>query len=289
MNLLDTYQDFLAYWIRARFKSVEEQIRLWQTSYMKKHPELLHKQIKSYKSENIDWQEIAKKIFPTLPKRLQYMQKARDNILTFHKSICTNASERLGIDFEILLVVYVGIGCGAGWAAKYCGQPAVLLGLENIAEEKWHTKNKLQGLISHEIGHLAHMKWRNEWETFEKAEQDPLFLLYSEGFAQRCEHLILGKETWHFAQGKDYLSWCQQNKGWLAKEFLGRLDKGASVNDFFGSWFSIQGRKQTGYFLGHALICELERVRSLREIAFLKVEDVRKLAIRYLKSTVLDE
>jgi hypothetical protein len=283
-KILDTYQDFLVYWFYARSKSIDEQIQLWQTFYMKKYSELLDKQVQNYTTESIDWQKIAKKIFPTLPNRLQFMQEARNNILSFYRSICAKASQRLELDFDILLVVYVGIGCGAGWATTYGDKPAVLLGLENIAEERWHTKNKLQGLISHEIGHLVHMKWRDEWETFEEAEQDPLFQLYSEGFAQRCEHLIFGKETWHMAPNKDWISWCNQNKSWLAKEFLERLKKHAPVNEFFGSWFNIQGKKHTGYFLGHAFICELEKTYSLREIALLKVEDVRKRVLHYLNS-----
>jgi hypothetical protein len=283
-EILDTYQDFLAYWMRASFKNLNEQIKLWQNSYMKKYSELLNKQVQNYEEENMDWREVAKKIFPKLPQRFQLLRKARDNILGVCESIYAKASKMLKLDFDIFFVIYVGVGCGAGWATTYNGQPAVLLGLENIAEEKWHTKNKLEGLISHEIGHLAHMKWRNEWEKFEKAEQDPLFQLYSEGFAQRCEHKILERETWHMAQDKEWLVWCEQNKSWLAKEFLKRLEKQVSVNDFFGSWFNIQGRKQTGYFLGHAFICELEKTYGLREIALFNVEKVRALGIQYLKS-----
>jgi hypothetical protein len=283
-KILDTYPDFTDYWTYVHSKSVDEQIRLWQTSYMKKYPELLDKQVQSYKTENIDWWKIAKKIFPTLPMRLQFMQKARNNILAFYKSICAKASQKLELDFDIVLVVYVGIGCGAGWATTYGGQPAILLGLENIAEEKWYTINKLQGLISHEVGHLVHMKWRDEWRIFEETAQDSLFRLYSEGFAQRCEHIILGKETWHMARKKDWISWCKQNKSWLAKEPLMRLKKHAPVNDFFGSWFNIKGKTQTGYFLGHAFVCELEKTYSLREIALLNVEDVTKMALHYLNS-----
>jgi len=282
-EILDTYQDFLAYWMRARFKNLNEQIKLWQTSYMKKYSELLNKQLQNYEEENMDWQEVAKKILPKLPQRFQLLRKARDNILDVCEFIYVKASKMLELDFDIFFVIYVGVGCGAGWATTYNGKPAVLLGLENIAEEKWHTKNKLEGLISHEIGHLAHMKWRDEWEKFEKAEQDPLFQLYSEGFAQRCEHKILGRETWHMAQDKEWLVWCEQNKSWLAKEFLKRLEKQVSVNDFFGSWFNIQGRKQTGYFLGHAFIRELEKTYGLREIALFNVDKVKALGIRYLK------
>jgi hypothetical protein len=213
-EVLDTYNDFSVYWADARFKSLKEKVRLWQASYMKKYPELLAKQVENYKEMGIDWHEVAEKIFSQIPYRLQLMQEARDNILGICGQIYAGASERLGLDFGIVFVIYVGIGCGAGWGATYDGQPAVLLGLENIAEEKWHTKSKLKGLTSHEVGHLVHMKWRNEWETFEKNEEDPLSRLHSEGFAGKCKHLILGKETWHMA--KDGFHGVNSTKaGWL--------------------------------------------------------------------------
>lgn len=283
-HVLDTYQDFLAFWMHARFKGLDEQIELWYSSYMKKYPELLEKQVQSYKAENVNWREIAKKVFSLLPHHFELMRKTRDNILVIYESNCAKASKRLGLDFNIIFIIYVGIGCGAGWATTYKGQPAVLMGLENIAEQKWHTQNKLKGLISHEIGHLIHMKWRDEWESFEKAEQDPLFQLYSEGFAQRCEHVILGRETWHMAQDKQWPSWCEYHKRWLAKEYLKRVEKQASVNNFFGSWFNIQGKTHTGYFLGHAFIYELEKTHSLREIALFDIEKVREIGMHYLKS-----
>jgi len=283
-KILDTYWDFLAYWKKARGKNIERQIELWRSSYMGKYPELLTKQVKNYEEMSIDWQEIAEKLLPQVPNRLHLMRKAKDNMLDVCQPVCMKASEKLRLDFNITFVIYVGIGCGAGWATTYDAQAAVLLGLENIAEEKWHGKNKLKGLLSHEIGHLVHMKWRNEWESFEQAVLDPFFRLYSEGFAQRCEHLILGRETWHMAPDEEWLFWCRRHKRFLAKEFLKRLEKHAAVNDFFGSWFNILGKKQTGYFLGHAFIRELENSFNLREIALLSLEKVRKLGAEYLKS-----
>jgi len=229
----------------------------------------LRKQVENYEEMNINWRETARRILRLIPQRLPLMQEARDNVLQICEPTYLRAMERLGIEFDMTFVIYVDIRCGAGWATTYNKQPSVLLGLENIAAEKWHTKNKLQGLLYHELGHLTHMKWRQEWKTFEKAEQNPLFQLYSEGFAQRCEHVILGRETWHMKTGGRWLDWCEQHKGWLANEFLARLQKHASVNDFFGSWFSIQGKKQTGYFLGHAFICNLEKTHDLKEIALL--------------------
>ncbi|NIO37161.1 hypothetical protein GTO27_05595 [Candidatus Bathyarchaeota archaeon] len=281
-KILDTFPDFLAYWTQARSKSVNEQIRAWQKSYMGKYPELMDKQIKSYEKENEDWLRIAEKILPSLPDRVHLMRKARGNILSACELIYEKASMTLELDFQILFLIYVGIGCGAGWATTYEGKPAILLGLENIAERRWHTKKKLKGLISHEIGHLAHMTWRNEWETFEDKEQDPLFQLYSEGFAQKCEHLILGRETWHIGQDKGWLSWCSERESWLAGEYLKRVEEKQPVNDFYGSWFSIQGRTHTGYFLGHAFVSELEKTRSLMEIALLDLDEVRKHTVQFL-------
>lgn len=133
-QILDTYQDFLAYWMHARFKGIDEQIELWQSYYMKKYSELLEKQVFSYEVEKLNWREIAKKIFSMLPHRFELMRKARDNILATYESICAKASKRLGLDFNVIFVIYVGVGCGAGWATTYKRQPAVLMGLENIAE-----------------------------------------------------------------------------------------------------------------------------------------------------------
>ena len=48
----------------------------------------------------------------------------------------------------------------------------------------------------------------------------------------------------------DWLEWRQANKSWLASEFLHRVDSEETLQDFFGSWYNIQGHKQCGYFLG---------------------------------------
>jgi len=282
-KIIDTYDDFLTYWSFANSLDLAQQIGLWQTSYMAKYPELLEKISHSYEEEDLDWKEVAKeKVFPKLRDNLQLMHEARENALVIYGPICTKAHAVLRLDFPMTLVIYVGIGCGAGWATRYEGRPAILLGLENVAESRWHTEDGLQGLVSHEIGHLAHMAWRNEWDRFEGAEQNPSFQLYSEGFAQRCEHLILGRGAWHQAQDDGWINWCEAHRGWLAQEFLKRMKGLSPVRDFFGSWFDIRGRKETGYFLGHEFIRNLEKSYTVREIALLDAKEVEEQAIRFL-------
>ncbi|MEM3770284.1 MAG: hypothetical protein QXG76_03760 [Candidatus Bathyarchaeia archaeon] len=287
-EILDTWLDFSRYWRLARFRTLDEQILLWQTAYMENYPELLRKQVKNYEQEGLKWKDVARKIFPSFQNRFRLMRKARNNILRLYENVYLKAVENLGIEFDVIFIVYVGVGCGAGWADLHEGKPAVLLGLENVAEERWHTRRKLEGLMAHEIGHLTHMFWRGEQQLFEEAEGNPLLQLYVEGFAQRCEHIVLGKETWHMAQDREWLSWCKKHKRWLAKEFLNRVKAQAQTREFFGSWFSIKDKKQTGYFLGHEFIHALEKARDLKEIALLKSENVQKLGIKFLERLAED-
>jgi len=284
-KIIDTFDDFLSYWSCVNSADIKDQIESWRTSYMGKYPELLKMQLQSYKKDGFNWRDIARKhVFPKLPNYLSLMQEARKNILlvcdSVYKKICLN----LKSNPKIVFVIYVGIGCGAGWATRYEKLPACLLGLENIADCRWHTKNKLQGLIAHEVGHLVHMTWRNKWNSFEQAEQDPLFLLYTEGVAARFEQFALGKTaSFHNVQDKNWLSWCMRRKDWLAKEYLRRLEKDKPVNDFFGSWLDIKGKKYTGYFLGHECIYEMEKENSLKEIALFNTGEIKRQLIKYLR------
>jgi len=194
------------------------------------------------------------------------------------------AQAALGIDFQITFVVYVGIGCGAGWAAEYAGDPAVLLGLENIAEEGWQERYVLEGLLAHEIGHLAHFRWRDA-HGIERGE-GPWWQLYSEGFAQCCEHRALGCESWHMAAGlgEDWLDWCRRGEVMLAGEFLRVVETGESLRPFFGSWYDIQGYKQSGYYLGHEVVKMAIEERGLRETAILvDYEDIIRQMLERLR------
>jgi len=283
-SLIDTFDEFMRYWNKCCSEAVDQMIELWATAYMQKYPELLQRQAGGYEESGYDWREIAReKVFPKLGGYLPLMKEARGNLLHICGSTYEQAVGTLGLDCGVTFVIYVGIGCGAGWATQYQGSPACLLGLEKIAELGWHTPGKLRELVSHEIAHLVHMHWRDEFQEFEEHEKDPLFLLYSEGFAKRCENLILAGESWSQADRDDWLAWCEAHKGLLAKEYLHRTDHGKPVDDFFGDWLHVQGRSQTGYYLGWTLLLWLEQDYGIREIAALSSERVREDARRYLR------
>jgi len=266
-EIIDTFPSFLSVWNEAQHSAVDVQIDIWLDRYMSGWPEVLQKQLDDFASLNEDWRVTAKeRIFPALPERLSAMQTAHDNLLKICGDIYDRCQQTTGFDNDLVCVIYVGLGCGAGWATEYDGKPAILFGLENIAEESWQDQATLEGLMAHELGHLVHFEWREQAKVPD--EEAGWWQLYTEGFAMYCENVVLGTSSWHM-QSDQWRKWCEQNTGWLAAEFLLRADQGEDMRPFFGSWFDLRGYKQTGYFLGHELIAAMQKQMSLHEIALL--------------------
>jgi hypothetical protein len=276
IEIIDTFPHFLSFWSGAGNRSLEALVEAWERDHMVAWPQLLAKQIDDYESQGEDWQAIAgERVFPFLDERLPAMRSAHANLLETCAPLYIRAQEALGFESEAVCVIHVGIGCGAGWVTTYENRPAILFGLENIAECGWSEPPAITGLIAHEIGHLAHFHWRAQHGL--RQGSGPWWQIYEEGFAQRCEHIILGADTWHMAQGEtsDWIAWCEANRRWLAAEFLRVTGRGEPVRAFFGSWHKIRGRSQTGYYLGHQVIRELESTMTLQEIALMSSDDTR--------------
>lgn len=281
-TLIDTYP-----FLRGKLsgdRSIDELISIWE-KYMSRFPDLFKLQVESYGESGADWREIAKEVvFTKLTDNLLFIEEAWLNLREAIPRAYAKFTGYWGTSLEVIFVVYVGIGCGAGWATEYQGRYAVLLGLESIAELRWHEMDDLEGLISHELAHIAHMLARGlRPKEFEKLEEDPLFLLYSEGFAMRCEHIVLGCEKWRVATDEKWLEQCKKQVSKLSSEYLRRVKAHEPVNEFFGHWLQVRGLSQTGYFLGHELVKSLEAGMDLKDAAKLPVEKVRKLSLCFLQ------
>jgi hypothetical protein len=268
-RVVDAFPTFLEFWPSVRHKTTKEQIAAWEAATAARWPELLAMQKACYEEEGEDWRQIAHQmVFPRLDERVPGMTEAHGHLLALCEPVYIRAKRQLGLESDLVAVIYVGIGCGAGWVTAYEGMPAILFGLENAAEEGWTGPEVLAGLIAHEIGHLAHFYWREQPGV--PPGEGPWWQLYTEGFAQRCEQVILEHDSWHMARRVEgWQDWCRVNEAWLAGEFLRVADGGESVRPFFGSWYELQGWKQTGYYLGRRVIERLETGLDLREIALL--------------------
>lgn len=275
IQLIDTFPEFLEIWPAMSELDTDGKIDLWHDVYLARWPQLRQLQIDDYELSGFDWRQVAReRVFPFLADRLTAMTAAHDSLLKSGISLYRKAQNRLDFVADVAFVIYVGIGLGAGWVTKYRNEQAILFGLENIAECGYENEPILSGLVAHEIGHIAHFHLREVHGL--QDEDGPWWQLYTEGFAQRCEHLILNKELWHMNvtdSGDEWLSWCQSNQRWLAARYLDIVSSGKPVNSFFGSWYDIQGHSQTGYFLGHEAIKQLDCKMSIVDIALLDAPD----------------
>lgn len=271
--ILDAFPAFEQWWGKAHREPLPVQIATWPVAYGEQWPDLVRIQIDSYREDGVDWRTVAgQRVFPALSQRVPVMLSARDHLRTMIEGVYRLAQERVGLDFDVIFLIHVGIGLGAGWATRFRGMPACLLGLENIAELGWTDDVALAALAAHEIGHLAHENWRQEALS---CASGPLWTLYLEGLAMRVEHRIMGRETWHEQTGQaGWLEWCQANQGNLARQFLTRMESSADTKDFFGSWYEIDGYAQSGYYLGHEVVRRLEEQHTLREIALFTPDQV---------------
>ncbi|MHA1775586.1 MAG: hypothetical protein ACTSWC_02360 [Promethearchaeota archaeon] len=274
VNIFDLFKQF---WQEHSHISISEQVKKYKAVFQKLYPELWQMQVDCYAEDDFDWKEAAlKHVFPKYADSVPFMQPLIEKLSNIIPWIFSQAVLTFQFKFDIIFVLYVGLGCGAGWATRYRDQPAVLMGIENIIECGWHSENSLAGLIAHEVGHLVHQEWRNQSQLPNKpVGNDSYWNLYEEGFAMRAEHKILNRESFHEAEGQDnWVEWCHQHRNWLAKEYLNAVEDKEKIRKFFGSWYDIKGYKQTGYFLGHEILKDWESSMSFREIALLPLEEI---------------
>ena len=184
-----------------------------------------------------------------------------------------------GATIDAVLLLYLGLCGGAGWATELDGRPAVLLGLEKIVELDWGGEAAMAGLVTHELGHLWHFQSRKApW--FEESKP-ALWQLYTEGVAMFFEQELLGDPDAFHQYGPDWKTWCDAHKGELAAEFAKRVRERESVRAFFGDWQSYRGHADIGYYLGARLIRHLSQTVSRQRLLDLGPGEVFS-ALEYL-------
>ncbi len=271
-DLIDTFPEFMEYWNKNEKDSVSEEIKTWENYYKSNYPELFEKIVQDYSESGLNWKDIARdKIFPVNEHRIREMEHACANLRKVIRDLY-NDPEILKFQLPgMTFMIFFGLGNGAGWATEYKSQPAILFGLENIVDLGWEGEMALKGLILHEMGHIIHYKLRRERKI--NNGKGSFWTLYEEGFAQYFESLSSLPENWHQALGQPgWAEWCEENLSHLAELFLSDVEAGREPNRFFGSWFDVEGWKETGYFLGERIINLLEL--PFNDLACLSCDDL---------------
>jgi hypothetical protein len=275
IHVVDTYPSFLACWERIECLPAERQADEWLADFRAAWPELARMYEEDYTRDGLDWRQVlAERVFPGLADQLPVMGETRDALPGVVEDAYAEARAALGLDFDVTVVI-VAIGYG-GWATCYEGRRAVLVGLDTLASLSWTDGDTVQAFLLHELGHLLHAEWRARAGV--EGGQGPLWQIYEEGFAQRCEHVAMGCETFHMrqGQGEGWLDWCRGRRSFLAREYLAAVEAGEPVYRFFGSWpeCHIEGWREGGHFLGHEVVVEWQAESTIHDIATLPADGV---------------
>ena len=264
-QLIDTFPTFLEYWDGTK--------EGW-LGYISRCPELFEKITWDYERYKINWKEYLEIVIKKI--EIEKLRAVHNALMSSLEEVLHRAHAMFDINEDYIIVIYIGLENGAGWVTEFKGKPAILFGLEAIANLDW--AEKVKGLIAHEFGHLVH--WLIRGENIEEIEDEQIMWLYTEGFAQRIEDILTGR-PWHLEE-EGWFEWCERNEEMIKQEFLRRIENREPLNPFFGSWYQVFGKQFLGYYLGYKFIVWLERQYELTEIARLKKNTIKEKIMEFL-------
>lgn len=268
MKIIDTYSEIFNCFEEGKFN-----ISLWEKYVDSIFPNMSNK----LKEDSKDY-DFEKEILPVIQNLFKSKEKALMSQSAFIKAtenLSNIASEKLGEDIDITIVLYLGLCNGAGWATEINGQKIILLGIEKIVELDWCSETALKGLIYHELGHIFHYEHRFFKDELNNCKERSLFQLYTEGFAMYIEQLLCGDREFYHQNTNDWLDWCKNNQKRMYQLFLTKIKNEESTQGFFGDWNSIEGKSDVGYYLGCELVKHLSLQYSLKELANLNLTTIQ--------------
>ena len=248
-------------------------LELWR-----KYAEEISKELPSKCEKDAKEYDFNKDVLPVLENALneEKIDFVSRNFKFVIDTLNDNLSKLFDTEPDINIILYLGLCNGAGWATTLDGKNTVLLGIEKIIELNWGDETNMRALILHEIGHLWHKLNGNLHIPEYTKRRKGIAQLYCEGVAMVCEHILCGDNDFYHQDNDGWLDWCYKNGDQIKREYLRRLDKKESVQDFFGDWCSYNGYSDVGYFLGCRFIEHLMKTYSLKEIANMKYRALNK-------------
>ena len=277
VHILDTFDEFRECFYDHIDGSLEELVYRWER-YIDSYPELKNKCQSDYTENHYDWKEVAKtRVFNRTKIDFEKMELAHQNIKKILDEMIVLVKDEFNFELDFTIVLYCGLGNGAGWVDTYQGKRAILFGIEKLAELNILEASSLRTLIAHELCHVVHFELRGN-DTLEEdltSYSQGIWQLYTEGFAQYYQSKLL--KCMEDYRGDEWFKQCNVIHDELRCLFLeGLQDREIGIQRFFGDWFEVKGIKDTGYFLGFQLIEQLAREYKVHEIACLSFNEIEK-------------
>ena len=275
VKIVDTFSSAESFLLQCCEGTSADATAAWER-YMSSYPELQNKCCEDHGGK---WREIfASHVFPKLCVDREKMVLAHENLLAVLSLVAQRCTGVFELKETINMVIYLGLGNGAGWVTDYAGAPAILFGLENIADLNWIDRVSLEYLVAHELCHVVNqtLYGKERWLALYECETEgQYFRLYVEGFAERYQELLLRRSAFD-RYGGGWLEWCRANHDRLSSIYLKRLRNSESVSDFYGNWNQVDGHSDVGYYLGREFIVFLEeKGLRIKAVATLPIEKIK--------------
>ena len=205
---------------------------------------------------------------------------ARARALASFRSLTVDLNDRVrsvfGREIDADLVLYLGLGSGAGWVTQLGGRTAVLFGIEKIVELGWEGEKSMTGLIYHELGHVYHRQHGVLDREFAENADRFLWQLFTEGVAMVFEQMLAGGEEYFHQYDEEWTEWCGANLRRIANDFNSDLGPMTFENQrYFGDWVEYDGRGDTGYYLGARFVQRIMKTHPFDELIDFDIDEVK--------------
>jgi len=270
MNIIDTYPEIVALIVRSggQFDKAEWKEYIGSIS---------HSLTEKLEQDSGDY-DFDKEIAPVLNMafaKTGQLKQTHEAFVEVTAGLAEKTAALFGFALPVDIILYVGLCNGAGWATALDSKRTILLGMEKIVELDWCSREDMQGLIYHELGHIWHDIAGGEPAVdFENPREKSVWQLFREGVAMHVEQLLCGDEMAYHQNKHGWLDWCTRNRTQLWAEYQRRTEQGESTQPFFGDWCSYQGHSDVGYYLGCEFVKALAKKYSLQEIAAMGIDCV---------------
>lgn len=275
MKIVDTYDDIFSVYENDLFC-----IESWK-SYAEKISPGFENKIMDDINNRVNFEKDCLPVLHYFVANKLKAKAAHDSFVNVTNEIEKKIYNKFGVELDVTIIFYLGLCNGAGWATSFNGKPAVLLGIEKIVELDWCDEKSMINLIYHELGHIWHFMYESKGRILLSKKEKAMQQLYREGVAMTFEQILCEDDDYFHQNKENWLQWCSENENQIKKEFLKRLKKGESVQDFFGDWRLYKNHSDVGYFLGNKFVRFLMQKYDFEEIAGLKMKSVLKEFYNY--------
>ncbi len=230
------------------------------------------------------WKKDYLPVLNALPGHAERCRTAHDSFLLVTEGLGQAIRDKFGRSMNVDVYLYLGLCNGAGWVTSLHGRTVVLLGLEKIVELDWCSLDDMRGLVWHELGHVYQGQYGVLERRYERAADQFLWQLFTEGVAMVFEQTLAGDEGYYHQDRDGWKAWCDEHFEDIKADFRRDLDSMTSAGQrWFGDWVRYRGHGDVGYYLGSRFVRYILTMHPFDDILRFDIGDVSRLFDMFLE------